>query len=79
MTQPDPIALPAGLTVTAQTEATKIGTNGQAQQVMTVTFRLADGTVGSVDVPVGAYTVDNVRAMIAAKAAILDAVNQIAG
>lgn len=60
--------------VTTQTESTKIGPSGNAQEVMTVGFRLPDGTQGSVDVPLAAYNVANVQTAIAAKAATMQAV-----
>lgn len=63
--------------VTSQAERSIIDQSGAPVNVMTVTFQLADGTVGSVNVPLTAYTPDNVRAAIAAKAATLDAVNNL--
>lgn len=64
-------------TVNGQQEQTVITPNGQAQDVMVITFTLADGTVGTVNVPMAGYNVANVREAIAAKAATLHAVNQL--
>lgn len=55
-------------TVTAQQEQTVIGPTGNAVDVMRVTFQLADGTQGSVNVPLSNYNADSARAAIAAKA-----------
>lgn len=78
MTHPD-TPTPAGpqWRVTAQAETTAITPTGQVQQVMSVTFQLADGTTGTVQVPLSTYSPDTVRAAIAAKAAALHAVNQL--
>lgn len=64
-------------TVTSQTEATIINAAGNAVDVMRVSFQLADGTQASVNVPLSAYTADNVKAAIAAKADTLAAVNDL--
>lgn len=64
-------------TVNGQQEQTIILPNGTPQDVMVVTFTLADGTVGTVNVPMAGYGVANVREAIAAKAATLHAVNQL--
>jgi len=64
-------------TVNGQQEQTIILPNGTAQDVMVITFTLADGTVGTVNVPMAGYNVPNVREAIAAKAATLHAVNQL--
>lgn len=66
-------------TVQGQTERTVIGPSGSPLAVVTVTFRLGDGTTGTVDVPAANYTVDAVRDAIAAKAAVLHAVGNLAG
>lgn len=62
-------------TVTGQVERTIIDTNGNAADVMVVSFTLEDGTTGTVNVPLNAYTVANVNAAILAKAQVIDGVN----
>lgn len=71
----DPAPTTPQWTVTAQQEATIINPAGNAVDVMRVSFQLADGTQASVNVPLSAYSADNVRSAIAAKAETLDAVN----
>lgn len=66
-------------TVTGQVERTVIDESGTPADVVQVTFRLPSGTMGTVNVPVGAYTVDNVRDAIAAKAQILAGVAALTG
>lgn len=68
-----------GWTVTGQSEQTIIDPSGRAVNVMQVSFQLPDGTAGTVNVPLAGYTVDNVRAAIAAKAATLAAVSGLSG
>lgn len=75
MTATDPAPTTPQWTVTAQQEATIINPAGNAVDVMRVSFQLADGTQASVNVPLSAYSADNVRSAIAAKAETLDAVN----
>lgn len=75
MTQPDAPATVPQWTVTSQVEATIINAAGNAVDVMKVGFQLPDGTQASVNVPLSAYTVPNVQAAIAAKAATLQGVN----
>lgn len=79
MTSMDTTNSGPGWTVNGQQEQTIITPNGQAQDVMVITFTLTDGTVGTVSVPMSGYNVENVRAAIAAKAAQLHAVNQLTG
>ncbi len=79
MTSMDTTSNGPGWTVNGQQEQTIILPNGQVQDVMVITFTLANGTVGVVNVPMAGYNVDNVRAAIAAKAAQLHAVNQLTG
>lgn len=66
-------------TVTAQRETTIINPQGQAVDVMAVTFQLTDGTSATVNIPLSSYTAANTRAAINAKAATLDAVNNLSG
>lgn len=75
MTQADTAPASPSWTVTAQRETTIINPQGQAVDVMAVTFQLTDGTSATVNVPLSSYTVDNVRAAINAKAATLAGVN----
>jgi hypothetical protein len=76
MTEPVATSGPSW-TVTSQVEATIINAAGNAVQVQTVYFTLADGTTASVNIPLNAYTVANVTQAIADKAAQLHAVNQL--
>lgn len=77
MTEPASTQPTPSWTVTNQAEKTIINSAGNAVDVMAITFQLADGTTATVNVPLSAYTPDNVRAAIAAKAATLDAVNNL--
>jgi hypothetical protein len=77
MTTPDTTTPMPAWTVTAQQETTIINAAGNAVDVMHVTFQLPDGTQGSVNVPLSAYTAANVKKAIADKAATLDAVNNL--
>lgn len=71
MTASSPTA-PLKWNILTQTEQTKINATGQAVEVITVAFQLDPSQiVGSVDVPRSGYNVDNVRAMITAKAQTL--------
>lgn len=66
--------MPSAWTVISQTETMGIGPTGSAGSGVKVTFRTADGTVGSVFVPDAQYTAENVKAAIAARVAAFDAV-----
>lgn len=66
-------------TVTQQAETTDLGPDGNYQPGIRVTFRLANGTVGSVFVPHAGYSVENVRRLIADKAESLAAVADLRG
>lgn len=79
MSESTPVPAGMGWTVTGQTEQTIINPAGQAVNVMAVMFTLADGTSGTVNVPLSSYTAANVRAAIASKAATMAAVNNLAG
>lgn len=78
MTEPSTASTAPAWTVVAQSERTIVNAQGSAIDVMQVSFQLPDGTQGSVNVPLTSYTVDNVKAAIAAKAATLSAVNALA-
>lgn len=78
----EPISTPAApplWRVSSQSERTIIGPTGLAQSVIQVTFVLADGTGGSVNIPVDGYSVEAVRAAIADKAALLTSVASLTG
>lgn len=60
--------------VTTQTETMGLGPNGLATKGVSVGFSTPDGTVGSVFVPEAQYNPDNVRALIVARVATLEAV-----
>lgn len=64
--------------VTGQAERTVIDATGSAVNVMQVTFTLANGTTGTVNVPLGQYNPATVRQMIAEKAATIAAVADLA-
>lgn len=70
---------PIGWRVTGQSERTIIDATGAAVNVMQVSFQLADGTAGTVNVPLGQYNPEQVRSAIAAKAATIAAVNTLTG
>lgn len=61
-------------TVLRQEAMTAANPAGGFHQVIRVTFRTAAGVTSFVDVPRESYNVDNVRALIDAHAADLDAV-----
>ena len=61
-------------TVISQSETMGIGPTGVAGSGVKVSFRLTDGTVGSVFVPDAQYNADSVRAAIAARVDVLQAV-----
>lgn len=77
MTTPTPPG-PGGWTVTSQTEVTKPDPSGNFTTGVQVYFTTALGQQSSVFVPDNIYpNVDQVRQMIAAKAAIVDQVRQL--
>ena len=65
--------------VTQQVEATGIGPGGTYVSGVQVTFRTAEGAVGSVFVAHADYTVEAVRAAIAAKASVMSTVAALQG
>ena len=75
---PETPATPAW-TITQQTETTDLGPAGTFVAGVRVTFRTAAGVTGSVFVPADGFTVDEVRRMVAAKAAIHDDVAGLQG
>lgn len=70
---------PPAWEVTGQIEKVDLGPNGTFVQGVAVTFRTADGSVGTVFVPVEQYTADRVRAAINARAAALAEVAALRG
>lgn len=72
-------AAPGTWAVTGQVETSDIGPSGLYVPGVRVTFRLADGTVGSVFVAGSEYTVEKVRAAIADKATTLASVAGLSG
>lgn len=72
---------PAGTTwsVTGQTEQTQIAQGGSPVRGVQVFFTTGAGHQGSVFVPYAQYTLDNVRQMVSAAAAQMDAVGGLAG
>lgn len=66
-------------TVKTQVESMGLGPNGGAVKGVTVGFALSDGTAGTVFVPEAQFTADNVRAAIAAKVEVLQAVKGLSG
>jgi len=61
-------------TVISQSETMGIGPSGAAGSGVKVTFRLADGTTGSVFVPDAQFNAENVRAAITARVAVIESV-----
>jgi hypothetical protein len=78
----DPLAkgdttMAANYTVVSQKQTVSVA-NGTFTPVMQVTFTSnATGAVGEVDVPLTQYSVDNVKALIEARVAIMDAVHAL--
>lgn len=77
MSAPNPSMPTSGWTVTGQVETTTIGTDNRLVNGITVSFLTGDGVSGSVFVPNDQYTPDRVRAAIAARAGLLDAVQSM--
>lgn len=65
--------------VVGQIEQTVFNAQNVPSEVMHITYQLADGTQGSVNVPLSQYNVDSVRAAIAAKATVQAAVGSLTG
>lgn len=68
-----------GWTIIGQQEASDVTPTGQVQQVVRVTFQLADGQTGTVTVPAAGYGPDVVRDAVTAKAAAMYAVADLTG
>lgn len=68
-----------GWTVTSQSQTIQAGPSGQITRGVEVYFTLPTGSGGSVFVPESSYNAANVRAAIAAKAAVLAQVDQLSG
>lgn len=65
--------------ITAQNQASEPNGMGQFVKGVNVAFVTDLGSGGSVFVPEAQYTVDNVKALVAAKAAEMDAVARLTG
>lgn len=74
MTVPVPRPAAPSWTVVSQTEGTTIDATGTPAKGVTVTFRLGDGTIGSVFIADAAYTAPAVQAAIEQRAAVLHVV-----
>jgi hypothetical protein len=75
---PEPSAQPQW-EVIGQREEIRVGPSGQLVHGVVVQFRTASGAVGTVFVPETAYTVEEVRRIVAAKAAEVEAVARLKG
>lgn len=64
-------------TVTGQIPRTRVNTANQVEEGYDVGFTTGEGHTGTVFVPEARYNRDNVRALIAAKAALLDSVGAL--
>lgn len=65
--------------VVAQRETIIIDPAGKPADVWEVTFQIADGTTGTVQIPKSNYNVKSVAAAITAQAAVIDGVSKLAG
>ena len=65
--------------ITNQAETSDLGPEGTYVAGVKVTFRTRAGVIGSVFLPHTRYNVDEVRAAVSAKAAIADAIANMAG
>lgn len=74
MTAQNPSIPSSGWEVTSQTEGTQIGPAGTIVEGVVVAFRTGHGVVGTVFVANAQYSVSQVTALVAARAAALDAV-----
>lgn len=68
---------PAGWFVTGQTEDTQVTPDGRVEAGVKVLFRTAAGVDSSVFVPNSAYNAENVRTLIAARVATIEAVHAL--
>lgn len=74
-----PSAPVTGWRVTDQVPTTEQTPSGRAERGMRVSFMTGKGVSGSVFIPESQYTPDNVRAAIAAQAALIDQVHALQG
>lgn len=72
-----PAMASASWSVTSQQQTTQPDAAGRFTTGVIVNFTTAKGHSGSVFVPEAQYSVDNVRAMVQAKANLLDAVGSL--
>ena len=68
-----------GWQVTGQSPTTVPSPSGTVERGMNVTFRTSTGVLSTVFVPDSMYTPDNVKNIIAQKAAVLDQVSGLKG
>ena len=69
----------SGWRVTSQTPTTALGPDGKAQTGMRVHFTTGKGVSADVFVPWADYTPDGVRALVAARVALIDSVHTLSG
>lgn len=69
----------ASWVVVNQKQTTAQDSTGRYVPVVAVTFRLASGTTGTINVPVASYSTDAVKAAVQAYADQLGAVDGLAG
>ncbi len=69
----------SGWKVTGQTPAKQPTNGGTFQDGINVTFITGKGVVGTIFVPETVYTPENVKALVAQKVAVLDAVSSLNG
>lgn len=73
---------PADLTswqVTGQTEYTQVNATGPPVNGVKVFYQTGQGHTGSVFVPYSQYNTQNVRSLVSAAAAQMDAIGQLSG
>jgi hypothetical protein len=76
----DPQSAPGtGWSIQAQTYKVAPNVSGALVQGTEVSFMTASGVLGTVFIPQAQYTVDNVRANVAAQALVLDQIQNLKG
>jgi hypothetical protein len=73
------MAGPQKWTITGTSESTGLTEQGTPSKGVTVSFKLDDGTAGTVFVPDPAFTPTNVTALVAARAAALASLKGLTG
>lgn len=66
-------------TITAQVQSTDMGPANAYVDGVRVTFQTAAGAIGSLFIPNTEYTVERVRSLVAARAAVMDQVAGLTG